>query len=68
MLRCSTRFEDGHPKIGKRSQRPLDASSDLVPRKTPETGAQRRYGYRIETETSNLHKECTKAGVDVLQS
>ena len=67
-LLCSTRLEDDHPKIGKRSQRPLDAPSGVVPRKTAEIGAERRYGDRIETETSNLRNECTTAGVDVLQS
>ena len=67
-LLCSTRLEDDHPKIGKRSQRPLDAPSGVVPRKTAEIGAERRYGDRIETETSNLCNECTTAGVDVLQS
>ena len=67
-LLCSTRLDDDHPKIGKRSQRPLDAPSVLIPRKTAETGAQRRYGYRIETETSNLRNECTRACVDVLQA
>ena len=62
------RLENDHPKIGKRSQRPLDALSDLIPRKTAETGAERRYGDRIETETSNFHNECIEACVDVLQS
>ena len=60
------RLEDDRPEIGKCSQRPLDAPPDLVPRKTAETGAQRRYGYRIEAETANLRNECTEARVDVL--
>ena len=62
------RLEDDRPKIGKCSQRPFDASSNLVPRKTAETGTQRRYGYRSEAETSNLRNECTEARVDVLHS
>ena len=45
------RFEEDYVKLGKRSQRPLDPYSDLVPRKTDEAGAERRYGYPIETET-----------------
>ena len=67
-LLCSMRFEDGHPKIGKRSQRPLDAPSDFVPRKTAETCAERRYRYRMETETMNLRNERTEPRVDVFQS
>ena len=68
-LLCSTRLEDDHPKIGKRSQRPLDAPSGVVPRKTAEMiGAEWGYGDRTETETSNLRNERTTAGVDVLQS
>lgn len=62
------RLEDDHPEIGKCSQGPFDEPSDLVPRKTAETGAQRWYGYRIETETSNLCNERIEARVDVLHS
>ena len=67
-LLCSMRFEDGHPKIVKRSQRRFDAPSDLVPRKTDETGAQRRYRYRMEIETTNLPNEWIEPRVDVFQS
>ena len=68
MLRCSMRFEDDDANFGKRSQRPLDASSDILPRKTAQTGTERRYGYRTEIETTNLRNERLEAGVDVLQS
>ena len=67
-LLCSMRLEDDHPKTGKRSQRPLDAPSDLVPRKTAETCAERRYRYRMEIETTNLPNECIEPRVDVFQS
>ena len=67
---CSPVFHaaDDHPKTGKRSQRPLDAPSDLVLRKTAETCAERRYRYRMEIETTNLPNECIEPRVDVFQS
>ena len=68
MLRCSTRFEDDHAKIGKRSQRPVDAPSDFLPRKTAETGTERRYGDRTQIETTNLCNECLEARLDVFHS
>ena len=67
MLQSSTWLEDDHPKSGKRSQRPLDALSNRVPRKTAETGAERRNGDRMETKASNFHNECSETCVDVLQ-
>ena len=66
MLRCSMRFEDNDADFGKRSQRPLDAPSDILPWKTAETGTERRYGYRTEIETTNLRNERLEARVDVL--
>ena len=68
MLRCWTRLEDDHPIVGKCSQRPFDAPSDLVPRKTAETCAERRYRYRMEIETTNLSNEWTEPRVGVFQS
>ena len=59
-LLCSMRFEDGHPKIGKRCQSPLDAPSDLVPRKTAESGALRRYGNRA-ADVSSFSQESVLA-------
>ena len=58
---------DDHPNIGQCTQRPLDAPADLVPRKTAKTCAERRYCYRVETETTNLRNECAEPRVDVFQ-
>ena len=61
-------LEDDDAKIGERSQRPLDAWSDLVPWETAETGTERWYGDRFQIETTDFLGECDEPGVDVLQT
>ena len=68
MLRCSMRFEDDHPKVGKCSHGPLDASSDFLPAESAETRTERGYGYRINSETMDLRNECHEPCIDILQA
>ena len=61
------RFEDDDVQIGKRSQRLLNAASDLRPWKSAKAGTERWHSHGTQTQTTDFGDEGHQSRVDVHQ-